>query len=97
MNNTRLCISCDSHEQEKYMTLVCNGCLDLSFKSRNQWINVQDRLPEADVEVLVFDETDIYLACRCSILHFSWLPREDERVGCLSNVTQWMPLPDSPK
>ena len=60
----------------------------------NQWISVNDRLPENCIEVLVYD-TD------CGIV-IGWYDKKDsvfvaEFINELDAVTHWMPLPKSPK
>ena len=62
-----------------------------------EWISVDDRLPEKGEEVLVFDTRENWTG-------FAWL-RPDETWTALGfdfpfdlgEVTHWMPLPEPPK
>ena len=60
----------------------------------SQWISVKDRLPENDVEVMLYD-TD------CGVV-LGWYDDEiedfaTEFISPLDAVTHWMPLPEPPK
>lgn len=60
----------------------------------NQWISVNDRLPENCIEVLVYD-TD------CGIV-IGWYDKEigdfaADFISPLDAVTHWQPLPEPPK
>ena len=60
----------------------------------NQWISVDDKLPDDCVEVLVYD-TD------CGIV-IGWYDKETgdfaaDFISLLDAVTHWQPLPESPK
>ena len=60
----------------------------------NQWISVKDRLPENDVEVMLYD-TD------CGIV-LGWYDKEigdfaADFISPLDAVTHWQPLPEKPQ
>lgn len=65
------------------------------LKTKQQWISVEDELPECDINVLVvgrheyFKEKRIGLAC--ALEYGGW---SGYYIG---TVTHWMPLPDVPK
>lgn len=56
----------------------------------NQWISVEDRLPENDRDVLVYDKVS-----------GMWIAQYDNRWETeefiLDDVTHWQPLPELPK
>ncbi len=59
-----------------------------------EWIDVNDRLPDKGVSVLVFDGIDfIWIMERDEIGHFA-CPQEGWSMGV--DVTHWMPLPPLP-
>lgn len=65
----------------------------VKIKPVNQWISVKDRLPENDVEVMLYD-TD------CGIV-LGWYDDEIEDftaefISPLDAVTHWQPLPEPP-
>ena len=72
-----------------------------------EWINVNDRLPEPDIDVLVYiinkhcDGTD-YESIEVSsyvteygrdCVSFEWVGK----ITCNDKVTHWMPLPNPPE
>ena len=71
--------------------LIANGV------TVQEWVSVEDRLPEKGEEVLVFDTRENWTG-------FAWL-RPDETWTALGfdfpfdlgEVTHWMPLPEPPK
>lgn len=59
----------------------------------NQWISVEDRLPEKHgVWVLVFDGLYVWIAYRNHVLD-TWIVEG----GSVRAVTHWMPLPEPPE
>lgn len=58
----------------------------------NQWISVEDRLPEEDSVVLVFDGLYVWIAYRNHVLG-TWNVEGDS----VRAVTHWMPLPEPPE
>lgn len=60
----------------------------------SKWISVKDRLPDLDVEVLIFNG-EIYKGFRTDMYgpwiwtHYDYMPTHD--------VTHWIPLPEPPK
>lgn len=77
----------------------CVGCL--AFKliglgyQKQEWISVDERLPETNEEVLVYSSVGkIYTACyiRVDGIEF-WF----ENIDGFREITHWMPLPEAPK
>lgn len=56
----------------------------------NKWISVKERLPEEDVQVLVYGTTG--LCGTAYMLNGNWLTK-----NWLVKITHWMPLPKKPK
>lgn len=65
------------------------------------WISVNDRLPEKDVNVLCYTHGDIVEGYLCS--NDNVFKPEIDCIGYMQNdvmvidVTHWMPLPEPPK
>ena len=57
---------------------------------QNEWISVEDRLPEEDTRVLVHLNTKPMVYDTDRRLNGKW-------VRWNSNVTHWMPIPELPK
>ena len=76
----------------------CSQCLNLALNLYNigyrkqEWISVEDRLPEKNVRVLVCIKSNR------SYTRFD-TDRLDDRgfVRWFNDVTHWMPLPEAPK
>lgn len=67
------------------------------LNAERRWIPVSERLPEDNIEVLIFDGTDIFLAC-----HQSRVPQWSGdgayyHGGWYYMITHWMPLPEPPE
>jgi hypothetical protein len=94
---------CNCKEEEKTGTttvMCCNICgmPDDPAWSVNQWISVEDRLPEDDEPVLAcFVGWDDMKFIR--VLEYYSQEKEWEDWNCIthSNVTHWMPLPQPPQ
>lgn len=56
----------------------------------NQWISVEDRLPELGIWVLTFDGASGIWIGYC--FDGVWIIQ-----GAISTVTHWMPLPEPPE
>lgn len=54
------------------------------------WISVEDRLPERQSSVIVFDHMDVVSA------KWDRLEKRFYISNYLNNVTHWMPLPEPP-
>lgn len=61
----------------------------LELRERTRWIPVTEKLPEDDIEVLVFDGLDVFLA-----IHDAGAWYAD---GYVVDITHWMPLPELPE
>lgn len=59
------------------------------YRKQSEWISVDERLPKDCVRVLVYGETDIFIASR---LNGGWFAP----VHCDGEITHWMPLPEPP-
>lgn len=62
---------------------------------KQEWISVDERLPETNEEVLVYSSVGkIYTACyiRVDGIEF-WF----ENIDGFREITHWMPLPEAPK
>jgi hypothetical protein len=59
------------------------------------WISVTDRLPDRDIDVLVYDEMDGFVVGY--IGGYSFAQYWKICTGNSANVTHWMSLPDKPK
>ena len=62
---------------------------------KQEWISVDERLPETNEEVLVYSSVGkIYTACyiRVDGIEF-WF----ENIDGFREITHWMPLPEGPK
>ena len=64
----------------------------LNLGSVMQWVAVKDELPPIEVDVLVWDEFNIYISNRIDEDGIVW----DESNQILDNVTYWMHLPKTP-
>jgi len=63
----------------------------------NNWISVKERLPEPDVDVLVFDGKNIDVTFGEETFddrEFIWFSRISYRH--FDKITHWMPLPEPP-
>ena len=62
----------------------------------SEWIRVEDRLPETDGPVLIFDAGQVWVGNASVNKHgyATWI-RCCGEWGCC-NVTHWQPLPDPP-
>lgn len=57
------------------------------------WISVEDRLPEIDLEVLIV-EKDLIIEVG-SYQEYYWVENTEYKMR--ENVTHWMPIPKPPK
>lgn len=66
----------------------------------NQWISVEERLPEPDTPVLVcvpdYSDTHRVLIARYDDL-WGWIGQWDGAISMRTQITHWMPLPEPPK
>jgi len=61
----------------------------------SEWISVKELLPDADFEVIVCSDDDVFI----SVLRRGWDDCQDYfecEVGVPWRVTHWMPLPEPP-
>lgn len=61
-----------------------------------QWISVEDRLPDSIADVLVFDSLDMFVAFYSHKIK-EWLVMAPDHIDKIEGVTHWMPLPNPPK
>ena len=57
-----------------------------------QWVAIEDKLPPVEVDVLVWDEFNIYICNRLDEYGVVW----DESTQILDGVTHWIHLPKPP-
>lgn len=57
-----------------------------------QWVAIEDALPPVELDVLVWDEFNIYITNRLDSNYIVW----DESAQILDGVTHWMYLPKPP-
>ena len=99
-HNDRVCHYADErYENVVYATAqtICKVVAEMpaaDVQPVNQWISVDDKLPDDCVEVLVYD-TD------CGIV-IGWYDKETgdfaaDFISPLDAVTHWQPLPEPPK
>ena len=62
----------------------------ISNKSSNEWISVEERLPENSANVLVCHENG-YVTTNAWLIGCWWFKNER------NPITHWMPLPEPPK
>ena len=61
------------------------------LENQSPWISVSDRLPEVEIDILIFDGKDLYIGYLRGNKFLS-----DNEYLYSSNVTHWMPLPEPP-
>jgi hypothetical protein len=87
------CDSCDNSTSGVQFTIVCKEASLPDLK--DNWISVEERLPQINTDVLVCNETD-----KCVVCGFydrrKWYNTFDES-GCEIIPTHWQPLPQPPK
>tara|TARA_S200002703_G_C3793808_1_gene245057 strand:- start:1896 stop:2120 length:225 start_codon:yes stop_codon:yes gene_type:complete len=57
-----------------------------------QWVAIEDALPPVELDVLVWDEFNVYITNRLDSNDVVW----DESTQILDGVTHWMYLPEPP-
>lgn len=57
-----------------------------------QWVAIKDELPPVELDVLVWDEFNVYISNRLDQDGVVW----DESIQILDGVTHWMYLPEPP-
>ena len=83
----------DSLEVAKFFERM----LKVAFEKLNipvvmQWVAVKDALPPVELDVLVWDEFNVYITNRLDSNYIVW----DESTQILDEVTHWMYLPEPP-
>lgn len=79
------------HELVDPTEAVADYLLD-SGVTVQEWISVNDRLPNPHEDVLVYDKTAYSVTCACLSFLGEWFD-----VPMKNEVTHWMPLPEPPK
>ena len=76
------------------ITVMIDKAYYNKLKEQTTWVSTDDRLPEMDVNVLVYTELrNIFVASR--VVAETW---EDDYGSFLTeNVTHWIPLPEPPE
>ena len=62
----------------------------------NEWISVKERLPELNVDVLVFRKSGLCFTAHIIERNGNWWMRE-VWYGQFDDVTHWLPLPAPPQ
>lgn len=70
-----------------------------------QWISIEDRLPEADQNVLLYVDYSVYETITMFVGHLlerdghhHWAPYDWNGLGFnFDDITHWMPLPEPPE
>ena len=75
-----------------YQKEIAKHTKQLILSGVMQWVAVKDELPPIEVDVLVWDEFNIYICNRLDEDGVVW----DESTQILDNVTYWMYLPKPP-
>ena len=58
----------------------------------SEWIKCDDKMPDFDVDVLVYDGKHIYI----DYVYEEWNSKGKVFFASLDRVTHWMPLPATP-
>lgn len=75
----------------------CDFCA-VGYCKQSEWISVEERLPEADTDVLVITCHGSFKVARCNIYHNGTLVLWMTNDGLGEKaITHWMPLPEPPK
>ncbi len=80
-------ISSEVHHSHRALVDEARRRLALSHESR--WIPVKERLPEADVYVVVLHQNGLF--------NITFILKYTTEWATISKVTHWMPLPEPPK
>lgn len=80
-------ISSEIHHSHRALVDEARRRLALSHESR--WIPVEERLPEADVYVVVLHQNGLF--------NITFILKYTTEWATISKVTHWMPLPELPK
>ena len=85
------CTPISSYDNRTKEELVADLVLASGYRKQSEWISVEDRLPEEDVRVLVWLNTNRSYTKIDTDRRF-----EGKWVRWASDVTHWMPLPTPP-
>ena len=84
-----------SSTDEKMRNLEAADLMEELDKRVHRWISVEERLPDYDSTVLMFEQVGLFTA-----IAMGRLTRDEGFVtqdGFPADVTHWMPLPEPPK
>ncbi len=82
-------------ETTKHAMNVATYLFDRGYR-KQEWISVEERLPETDGEYLTFNGLIYYLLNFNASLRL-WNVSNDNVSTAIRDVTHWMPLPEPPK
>ena len=64
----------------------------LTFRLQNEWISIDDRLPEKDGKYIVHNKSGMVFQAKYYSCPKTWGMRDKG-----SHITHWMPMPEPPK
>ena len=69
------------------------------YQAAQQWISVKERLPELNVDVLIYVNFTVHSVTfkHCSVALFDGTCWDDDGWYSRNSVTYWMPLPKPPE
>lgn len=81
--------------------IECEDCIESHLLAagwrKQEWISVEERLPEVDTNVLVITASGSFKVARCNIYKNGTLVLWATNDGLGERaITHWMPLPDPP-
>jgi hypothetical protein len=90
---------CPEHSTSKWHVDICANKLIEKLETKQlilsgvmHWVAIEDKLPPIEVDVLVWDEFNVYICNRLDEDGVVW----DESTQILDGVTHWMHLPEPP-
>ena len=90
--SAKQCLNCDEPMQALHYCEICGDHFPITGKmvdSNSQWIPVEERLPNAGVEVLVLrNKTKREIA---------WMHKDGSWCHFAGTISHWMPLPPLPE
>lgn len=79
-------------EEQKYYSEALDMAISALSENKGEWIPVTERLPKNDKDVLVYDDSDIFVAWYSKKIR-GW-GSLDERFDEYTPIIAWQPLPE---